>query len=472
MGAPSKRAKKVRRTAEFDLTRLAAQLRPPKQNRGAYAWTLDSIRSARDAQLLGNFRLPSLLATSMRTDDAVFVAYQNRLAPQRGLPVELTPANTSARAKRVGDEGQALFGPEGVGVSTETLANINGDLANHNVAFAVNVLTPREDGSRVDFEVHYWPIEFVRWDPIQRCYMTQIEPGTGHDADLLCGRAEVPIVHGDGRWIIFQKEEHEPWKHEAAVLCALNWATHAHATRDWSNTSASHGNVKVIGELPEGVALTGPDGGPTAEAQALITMLSDVLTDESGVGIRPAGSKTDVLTNGSTAWQVFERLAVHSGLAWSRIYLGTDGVVGSNPTGPGVDMRAMFGVRNDIVEGDLKAITQGLATGTIEIWAAINFGDSTLAPGRKYLLPDADEDARRESLATRQSAFFADLEAAKRLGFDVSQDYVNELAAAYGVTAPTLKASDPNAPAGGTVPGPQSAPAATVSPPLRRLARP
>lgn len=440
MGAPSKRARKVRKAAEFNAGRLAAALRTPKTSSGAYAWDLATIRAARDAQLSGMFAQASRLAASMRTDDALFVAYQNRLAPQRGLPVKLCPPNTSARALRVLEEADGLFGPKGVGVTPETLANVNGDLANHGVAFATCTMTPRPDGSRIDLEVHYWPIEYVRWDSNLRCFVTQIESGSGHEADAGCyGASEVPIVHGDGRWIVFLLQEHEPWRHNAAVLPgALVWAAHSYANRDWANSSKAHGDVKLVGELPEGVALQDSEGAVSAEAKAMVDMLLDVLNDEGGVGVRPAGSKTDVLVNGSTAWQVFKELAMGSSLSASRIYLGTDGVVGTNPTGPGVDLRAMFGVRNDIVEGDLKAIEKGLLTGAIEPWAALNFGDSKLAPSREYLLPDADEDARRTSLASRQKAFFDDIKAARERGFDVTPDYIKALAADYGVRAPTL----------------------------------
>ena len=72
MGAPSKRAKKIRVASDFDLIRLAAEMRPPKVSTGLYAWELDSIRRARDEQMLGRFELPARLAEATWTDYAIF----------------------------------------------------------------------------------------------------------------------------------------------------------------------------------------------------------------------------------------------------------------------------------------------------------------------------------------------------------------------------------------------------------------
>jgi hypothetical protein len=463
MAAKSKRAKRIVRKEDIQqLSTLSKLLEPPKQTRGALVWDIDRIRQARDAQLRGDFWLPAQLAAAMRTDDALFTAYQNRLAPQRGLPVELQPANdtgraltardegegsrdegelfdargggVTARAQRIRDEGEGLFGARGLGVSAETLANVNGDLANFGVSFSTNVLTPRDDGSRVDLEVRYWPIEHVRWDPHKRCYMTKVDPASVTDHAY-----EVPIVHGDGRWIVFSSTACEPWKHCAAVLpAALVWAAHAYARRDWSSSSKAHGDVKLVGELPEGIALRDGAGATTPEAQALLDMLMGVLQSDGGVGIRPAGSKTEALTNPSSAWQVFSELVKDSGLAAARIYLGTDGTIGTNPTGPGVDLRALFGVRNDLVESDVGAIERALQTGAIEIWTAINFGDSSFAPYRKYLLPDADESARLASLGQRTESFHSAIARMRSNGFVVDAAAVEKLAKEFDVSAPAL----------------------------------
>lgn len=422
MGAISKRAKKVRTGNEFDLVRIAAELRPPKVSAGLYCWDLDAIRRARDLQAAGKFMYPARLAEATRTDYAIFASFLNRLAPQRGLPVVLEAANDTARALKIRDEGEALFGAKGIGIHPDTLSDIDGTLANHGVAFGINVVTPRDDGSRVDFEHKSWPIEFVMWDPIRRGYLTQID-----------GLAPEYICHGDGRWVIYQEHEHEPWKYGAILPASMLWADHAFGVRDRSKAGTAHGNAKVVGTLPEGLALEDDKGNLTPQGQAFLELLRAVASVDVPVGIKPFGSTLDYIVNNSNAWQIFKEIVDSGDKAADRIYLGTP--VGAQAAG-GDAVGYLFGVRNDIVEGSLRAIERGIKTGIIEPWCAINFGDSTLAPERCYQMPDPDQDAQRKSLGERTMAFHNAIEAAKKNSFDVTQAYVDKLAASFGI--PTL----------------------------------
>ena len=435
MGAPSKRAKKIRSAEEFDLSRLVAMLKAPKEASGAYSWSLTEIVNARNAQMRGDFRLPARLAESFRTDDATAVAFRNRLAPQKCIKVQLKPAKGD-RTGKVANEAEAQFGQNGVAVTPATLADINGYLANHEIAFAYNVATPRADGSRIDFEVKPWPIEHVRWDAYDRCFKTRVDSSTPTTLEGAIG-GEVPIIHGDGRWVIFSKHEVEPFKHGAVLAAALVWARHAFALRDWSKSSLAHGLAKVIGELPAGVPLK-KDGVASPEAAAFMELLTAMVESDRPLGIRPAGSKTDFVSNSSTAYQIFEQLVLNAEKAAARIYLGTDGILGAQGGAPGVDISALFGVASTIVQGDLDCIERCLGTGSIEPWTAMNFGDSSLAPTRKYLLPDPDEDRARASVATRTSAFYDELERAAKNGFIVDQAFVDLVATKHGVDAPKL----------------------------------
>ena len=452
MGRPSKRVRKTRKAAEFSLDRLISAITPPTPLLNVYAWDLEKIRSARDEQMRGVFKLPAQLAVSMRTDDALFTAYDNRLDPQRNLGVELVAPNTSDKAKRVLNEAEGLFGPDGVGIRSSTLATINGDLANHGVAFAYNIATPRDDGSRIDFELRYWPIEWVRWDPLLRCFVTQLEqtPGVVRETSAYPGvrtGTEVPIIHGDGRWLIIAKHEHEPFKQEACVIPgSLLWGMRGFGLRDWAKGSKAHGNAKMFGELPEGVALQDAEGELTPEAKAFIELLQSMMGGDVLAGIRPAGSKTEFVSNTSTNWQVFTELVTNRDRAAARIYLGTDGTLGSPGGAPGVDVKALFGVATTKVQGDLTALERGILTGTIEPWAAINFGDSTLAPARRYMMPDADAEAVHANLASRLENFHTAIERLRKNGFEVKQDTVEALAVRFDVPVPMLPIETTKAP--------------------------
>lgn len=449
MGAPSKRATKIRTAAEFDIGRLRAELGVPKGGTTpTFSWSLADICNARDAQMRGQFFLAARMAESMRTDDALFVAYGNRLDPQRCTKVEIVPASAKPKAISVASEAEALFGQEGIGLTSGTLADVNGCLVNHGVAFGSVTATPRDDGSRVDFAMKYWPIEFVRWDAYLRMFLARVDPSTvpAHevskaDAHGFIGGFEVPIIHGDGRWVIFSNHDIEPFKQEAAILPASAvWARHAFAIRDWSKGSVTHGNAKLIGEMVAGVPLQDENGDLTPETAAMLELLRDLADGASPVGIRPAGSKTEFVTNTSMAWQVWEQLVGNGEKAAARIYLGTDGTLGTTGGAPGVDITELLGVAVTKVRGDLGCISRCVRTGVIEPWTAVNHGDSTLAPNRRYMLPDADEEACRAAVTTRRAAFFGDIASARKNGFEVTQEYVDATAKEYGVTAPSLPA--------------------------------
>ncbi len=436
MGAKTRRARKIRAASEFDVGALQRQMRPPPEIGRVYAWTLEEIRGARDAQMRGQFARAAQLAAAMRTEASLSVARGNRLDALQSIQVEVVAAK-GARGVPIADEGGALFGQEGVAITPSTCASVEGCLVDHGVAFGYNTWTPREDGSRVDVAVSYFPIEHVRWDAYKRCYVARVDSTV-----MVDGASEIDIVHGDGRWIIWAAFEHEPFKQHAAVLPAgLIWALIAFARRDWAKGSVAHGSAKVIGTMPEGVPLQKTnDAGATVatdEAAAFAALLRDIATSDTACGIKPFGATTEFLTNDSTAWQIFSELVNNGERAAARIYLGTDGTLGAGGSAPGVDISVLFGVASTKIQGDTGTISRGLATGTIEVWTAINFGDSTLAPSRRYILPDADADAARASEAARTTAFFDEIDrAAKR--FEITQDYADKVAKKHGVDAPTL----------------------------------
>ena len=440
MGAPSKRARKIRQASEFDVARLRGVLGSPRSSSAVYSWSLEDIFAARNAQMRGQFAIAARLAESTRTDDALYVAFCNRLAPQRCIKTEIVPAKGS-RGASVAKEAEALFGAAGIGVKADTISDIHAALVNHEVAFGVNVTLPREDGTRVDIEHRAWPIEHVRWDETKRAFVTRLDPMCAAPGE----GPEATIVHGDGRWVIYKRYEVDPFKHGAIIPAALVWARHAFGLRDWARSSLTHGLAKTIGELPAGVPLQA-DGALSADAAAFLELLLTIANSDLPVGIRPNGSKTEFISNSSTAWQVFNELVSNADKAAARIYLGTDGVLGAQGGAPGVDIESLFGVASTLVEGDLRCIERAIDTGVIEPWCAMNFGDSSLAPKRRYLLPDADADAARTSMATRRQAFFADVESARKNGFDITQAFINELAASHGVQAPLLPAASNKAP--------------------------
>jgi hypothetical protein len=363
----------------------------------------------------------------MRTDDALFTAYVNRIAPQSALATTIT-AHESARGRAVAARAAlSVFAPR------STLEGIHGTLANHGVAIGYVVHAPNYAGTCIDMRLTEWPLEHVEYDPVREILITYTREAVGR----------VDIVHGDGHWIVFRKFGDRPWTQDACVLPgSLLWGAHALGLSDWSATSKSHGQAHVVGELPEGVPLKDENGDLGADASAFLDMLSDVVSGEAGVGIRPFGAKTDFVANGSNAWQVFSELIQNREKAAARIYLGTDATLGSVGGAPGVDIATLFGVATTRLQGDLTAIQDALRVGLYEPWTAINYGDSRYAPRLEYQIPDPDLDAKRKERADQRARLHDTIQRMREEKLIVSQECIDALAREYGVSPAPQLAND------------------------------
>jgi hypothetical protein len=428
--AKSKRAQKIRESSEFKIANLRQEMRLHTQTQAVYSWTLDDVLEARNAQMRGDFSLPVRLAESMRTGDAIFTARSYRLAPQQELSVEMI-SKGSTRADSIAEESKGLFGNKGIGIRIPTASDLNGYLADLGVAVGYNEWRPRATGDRIDVIHHAFPMEWVKWDPTRNCLVARTRDGFEE------------IRHGDGRWTVYASHEITPWKQRAAILPgSLVWAMHAFAGRDWGQASGTHGNAKVIGELPEGVPMRerSEDGTEALSPDVLnfLAALEDIAGHESMVGVIPQGAKVDILAHPGRAWEVFSQWMTNREKAAYRIYLGTDALLGAMGGAPGVDIAQLIGVARVIISGDLLALSTGFQEGVIDPWTAVNFGDSSLAPQREYVLPQPDEQAVHTDFAERHGAFLSALESCRTIGIVLTPEYIAILAKEYGVPIPII----------------------------------
>jgi hypothetical protein len=422
---------RVRKADDFAGS-AAVRERAPIRRQPDTLWSLEKIRAARDAQMRGDFAQPVRLAEAMRTDDALYTAYHNRIAPQSAVATKLVACG-GARGEAVARKAQASCF-----VSRGVLVGLAGTLANHGIAIGYITREPSDDGTRVDLKLGEWPLEFVRWNPSTEQLETVVKNGG----------ASVPIVHADGYWVVFRKTDTLPWTQEAALLPAsMIWGAHAYALADWAGASKSHGLAKIVGELPSGVSLQEKlaDGSIVAnpEATLFLQMMQDIVSGEAVAAVRPAGSKTDVLANTSTMYQIFSELITDRKKAAMFVYLGTDAGLGAAGGAPGVDISSLFGVSSTKVQGDFEAIEQGLNTGFYPVWTAINCGDSRYSPRIEYQIPDPDAKAKSEEEGGKLNRLFDALDRMAKRGFVIDQDVVNRLSARLGIAEPPVLASAP-----------------------------
>jgi hypothetical protein len=400
----------------------------PRRVSGPFHWTVETIRRARDEQIRGRFELPVRLAEAMRTDDALFVPYCARTSTQSALKLCWAPAATP--------ESQAATDRAAAGIITPQHVRqaILGTLANHGIAIGYVLQNVAPDGSSVTFTLSEWPLEHVWYDHSLAKLRTR----------TIDGGERVDITHGDGRWIVFAKFGVTPWAQDACILPgALIWAAHALALQSWSGAADSHGRPKVIGSLPEGVRI-GKEGAPGAEAEALLNTLGRMMAGESDVGILPYGATADVLINESSAWQVFERLALNRERSGARIYLGTDAILGSPGGAPGVDIETLFEVASTRLQSDIESLERGFYEGMIVPWAAMHGERLDLITCLEYEVPDPDKARRSEQEATAIDRLGAALKILRDSQLVVDQLVVDALTAALGVSVPIALAAENN----------------------------
>lgn len=317
-------------------------------------------------------------------------------------------------------EAEDTFCSDGVAISPGVLTDVFEGLAMSGLYVCQNVWTTREDGSRDDVAMVPFPLEFVEWSEPDRClYAWTVE-----------GR--IPIVHGDGRWVVFAASESEPWSNGAIVALANLWVEQRYARSDRLLNSESHGDAKWIGTLPEGVPIDSQEGRDLlAEMERLYEPRRAML--------KPFGSEVERVEAVSQMYQIFPSILDSNGKDAQRVLLGQDGTM-TNAGGNYIKALTLFSVRMDLVEADLSCVGRGLSTGVLRPWSIRNFARYD---GLQYswLMPDPDQDARRESIAKQVDAFNKAVKEYRENGFVIDQALVDRLAKSYGVDAPTLATS-------------------------------
>lgn len=426
-------ARKLAKPVALDPTptnggRARSGVKPPRRQQGPYAWSLARIRQVRDQQMRGCFDLPVRLAEAFRTDDALFTAYQARVATQSAIALSWNAAQTPSGPAALERARHVIKVPQHVRQS------ILGTMANHGLAigYVEQAVVDSPAGPTVSFTLTEWPLEFVRYIVSDGTLETRVRDGG----------LPVKITHGDGRWVVFAKFGVLPWTQDACLLpAALLWAAHAEGLADWAGASAAHGQPRVIGELPEGLPLGDGLGGLSPDAQKFLDLITDLINGDAAAGIRPFGAKTDWIANTSTAWQVFTELVHNREGAAAKIYLGTDAILGARGGAPGVDVAALFGIATTRIEGDLEALERGFCEGLILPWCALHGIMPDDAPRLVYELPDVDKDKRSEQEGAAITRLADAVDAMKRAGLEVTQDVIDALARVLGVSVPCVAAT-------------------------------
>lgn len=390
-----------------------AYLREELRNFAPYwtgQWDIPRIREARDAQARGEFYTSAQLCDQVITDPNVLSALTQRVSPAVAVEPQITgeesPMMPAARwyfpEKRI----DAVVDP-GV-YSTAKRAWVHANLALAGVCFMQALWKPREDGSLIDGSLEPWPLAATWYDRTRKKYYAITTQG------------DVPIVHGDGKWVVI-----DPWGYESHTMgairaIALTYGSSGYARIDRAGSSRATGQPSIWGELPEGIKIDSDEG--KAFAKALQTVLRG-----RAWGVRPHGAKTELVQiTGQTATIFGEILKSDK----SEVYAALCGQDGTASDKGGTYTKAVIleGVLYSIVERCVNAESSAIGTGFLRPWTHINGFDTKKAPALRYPLPDPEEDARVEALLKRYITACDSLKAMRAVGLDVTQDVVNRIA--------------------------------------------
>jgi phage gp29-like protein len=325
----------------------------------ATKWSVDQVRGALAANLIGNFYAPAMLCDEILGDDRVQATMGSRVAGLLGRETIFEPANDSRAAKESMRAFEECW-PDLGGYGCQGWMQAYGVMMGWSSAQIV-----------WDTTGPVWRPSLRPWHPIYTYYHWTLRRYIALSQD-----GQIAIEPGNGKWVL-----HAPWgDYRAWVFGALRavaqpWLGRHYAYRDWMRYSEKHGLPIMKASAP---ASADPVQRSAFEA-ALLNMASET-TVLLNKGLEGQGSDydLDLLEATDTAWESFPGLIDRSDmsivLAILFQNLSTEVKGGSfNATTAHMDIRQQGIERDDIAwTTTARQITRP--------FAFFNFGDPDLAP--------------------------------------------------------------------------------------------
>jgi hypothetical protein len=411
-------------------------------------WTLELVRLTRDAHPMGEFASSALLADAIVADADVFGALGQRLGPLVGAPREVIAGDGKGRGifGRAKEEAERLVATDSAAMLPGTLESMFRHTAFMGFSVAqIREWIPREDGSFVDPVVEPWPLG-ATWKDLQTGKLWAFTKNAG----------TVEIVHGDGRWIVFEPHGPDSFKMGAIRPLALLWVDRQFAMRDRSNRSAADAAPTPTAIMPEGIQPRSDQG------RELLTTLRMLQNPKAG-GAFPFGTTLGVFEGKLDVSQIFENIINSGARQVAKALVGQDATAdkGTVYTAP-----VFEGVRWDILTAETREAAAKLESGLLRPWSLINFGRVDVRPSLRWCLPDPRTDERRDAKGKAHEAFGRAIAWYDFNGFELDDDRMKDLAKDFGLEAPkrtgkgaaAAGAKPPSPPIPGEPPKPPAAP--------------
>ncbi len=206
---------------------------------------------------------------------------------------------------------------------------------------------------------------------------------------------QVPIMPGDGHWVLHEPHGERGWMQGAIRSIAPWWLARNYALRDWARYSERHGMPIMLATTPMGA-----DPAMIAQYRTQLGMLGQESVLQCPVSDDPAiGSfGLDYLEASDQAWEGFKGLIEQCN---SEITLS---LMGQNLTsevkeGSLSAARVHADVRQGILEADARSLAATVYNQIARPFAAINFGNPDYAPRTTWdVSPEEDKDVTARAL--------------------------------------------------------------------------
>lgn len=386
---------------------------PSDWNPWAMGWTVELAREAITHHDLGDFGLSSVLGIASTRFAPVLAALEQRVDAPLGLARHTVPAGPEGLAAVAGQELAALY------AGAEPL---HGDMFAAKAMMGFSVLThtwtPSEDASLLVPTTRVWPTSAIRYERITERFQAITRDGP------------VDIVDGDGKWTIVGSGA-MPHLRAAVRAIGLQYLKGGLADRDEAALSEFVGRNTFFGILPEKIVLKSDEGKEIGKT------IKDMGRARSGA-VYPHGTTVGTTTAASDKIAVFDQMLKRCASYVAMALLGQDGTVQSGSGG--VYQSPIFkGIAFSLLRSDVTTAGAAFTRGVGRPYVLRNYGDEKLLARYEWLLPDLDEAERRKAIAEGHERFLKVVDLWSKTGFEVTQDAVDELAAALGVRAPKLR---------------------------------
>lgn len=328
-------------------------------------WSVDQVRQALWAHMVGVFDQSAQLWDSVLGDDRVTATMGSRLAGLFGKELRFRPANDSDAAKECCDAWAAHF------------PRIAGDMSLQEMhTYTIGVgFSPSQVVWDTTRPIWY---PYVRpWHPRFTYYHWEFRKFVALSLD-----GSIPIVPGDGKWMLHSQWGHQgyrSWVRGALRAVAEPWMLRKFAFRDMARYSEVHGLPTRVGVVP---AVSDP--GERAKFESDIANLGSDAAMILPSGVDRENSYDYKLVEAvDTSWQVFPGLidrcdmAIVLALLFQNLTTEVKG-------GSFAATDAHMDVRQSGIQGDNEAWRTTIYDQLARPFAYLNFGDPELAPWTEW----------------------------------------------------------------------------------------